>query len=192
MYLSNKDAQRLIQNKQSISSTSECCKNCHKSHHNTNNCKYSKRNVDTAQWCKPMKESDYKSHQETKQRNCVYCEKSGHTVDECFKKKNADARKSNQSTQSQPSISGNGRDWSAGIHPLRELKLIAKINNILTFETKLTNNHVSCGITQCITDVANLLVDTDSELNLIKLDSLKTIYWYQIQKPTTCKELMIN
>jgi len=127
MYLSNKDAQRLIQNKQSTSSISKYCKNCHKNNHNTNECKYSKRNVDTGQRSRPMKESDYKSNQETKQRNCVYCKKSGHVVDECYKKKNADARKSNQSSQSQPSVSGNDKEpGTAGIRPVRELKLIAQ------------------------------------------------------------------
>lgn len=127
MYLSNKDAQRLIQNKQSTSSTGKYCKNCHKNNHNTNECKYSKRNVDTGQRSRPMKESDYKSNQETKQRTCVYCKKSGHVVDECYKKKNADARKSNQNTQSQPSVSGNDKEpGTAGIRPVRELKLIAQ------------------------------------------------------------------
>ncbi|CAI6372619.1 unnamed protein product [Macrosiphum euphorbiae] len=127
MYLSNKDAQRLIQNKQSTSSTGKYCKNCHKNNHNTNECKYANRNVDTGQRSKPMKESDYKSNQETKQRTCVYCKKSDHVVDECYKKKNADARRSNQSTQSQPSVSRNDKEpGTAGIRPVRELKLIAQ------------------------------------------------------------------
>lgn len=53
--------------------------------------------------------------------------KSGHVVDECYKKKNADAKKSNQSTQSQPSVSGNDKEpGTAGIRPVRELKLIAQ------------------------------------------------------------------
>lgn len=129
MYLSNRDAQRLIQNKQSTSSTSKYCKNCHKNNHNTNECKYSnsKRNVDTGQRYRPIKESDHKNNQDTKQINCVYCKKSGHTVDECYKKKNADARKSNQRIQSQPSVSGNDRKPdTAGIRPVRELKLTAQ------------------------------------------------------------------
>lgn len=46
--------------------------------------------------------------------------------DECYKKKNTDARKSNQSIQSQPSVSGNDREpGTAGIRPVRELKLTA-------------------------------------------------------------------
>lgn len=129
IYLSNKDAQRLIQNKQSTSSTSKYCKNCHKNNHNTNECKYSnsKRNVDTGQRYRPIKESDHKSNQETKQIYCVYCKKSGHRVDKCYKNKNADARKSNQRIQSQPSVSGNDREpGTAGIRPVRELKLTAQ------------------------------------------------------------------
>lgn len=48
-----------------------------------------------------------------------------------------------------------------------------KRKSILNYKIKLKNNHAEYNISQCLSDTANLLIDTGAELNLIKLSSLK-------------------
>lgn len=46
---------------------------------------------------------------ENKRILCSHCNKSGHTLEECYKKKNEDARREKQNLQNQPSTSGNDK-----------------------------------------------------------------------------------
>lgn len=46
-------------------------------------------------------------------------------------------------------------------------------SNVLNFKMKLTNNHATCKIPQCIESTANLLINTGADLNLIKLNTLQ-------------------
>lgn len=121
IFQSNKDAQRLIQNKTNFNSSSKYCKHCKKSNHNTNECKYANRNMDTGQQSKQSKETKDANH---KRAICAYCRKSGHLLEDCYKKKNADARKS--SNDRQTSAGNDKRTDTAGDRPVRELKVIAQ------------------------------------------------------------------
>ncbi|KAE9523814.1 hypothetical protein AGLY_015702 [Aphis glycines] len=68
IFLSNKETRRLLQNK------SKYCKNCQKNNHNTNECRYANRSIDTGQNSKPKNSN-------TKQETCAYCKKAGHSID---------------------------------------------------------------------------------------------------------------
>lgn len=121
IYQSNKEAQRLMQNKPSTSGNSKYCKQCRKNNHNTNECKYANRNMDTGQQNKQSMETKKTDH---KRLTCAYCHKPGHLLEDCFKKKNSDARKANNDGQTS---SGNDkRTDTAGDRPVRELKVIAQ------------------------------------------------------------------
>lgn len=127
IYQSNKDTQRLLQGKTNTHNSGKYCKHCRKNNHNTNECRYANRGVDTGQQNKQNKDTNYQKNVDTKRPTCAYCKKPGHLLEECYKKKNADARKANQNGQNQPSTSGkaNGPD-KTGIRPVRELKAIAQ------------------------------------------------------------------
>jgi len=126
MFLSNKETQRLIQSKPNNST--KYCKNCRRNNHNTNECRYSSRRIDTGQSYKYSKEkNDQRSESNNQTKHCAYCKKPGHNEEECYKKKNAETRKGNQNFQNQPSTSGNGTGPSAtGNRSVRELKVIAQ------------------------------------------------------------------
>jgi len=70
----------LLQNKSNANSTNKYCKNCQKSNHNTNECRYENRSIDTGQNGKPKTSN-------TKQETCAYCKKAGHSIEKCHKKK---------------------------------------------------------------------------------------------------------
>ncbi|KAL4155977.1 hypothetical protein QTP88_000012 [Uroleucon formosanum] len=106
IYQSNKGTQRLLHNKSNNNSSNKYCKNCQKTNHNTSECKYTNRTVDTGQQSKQNKDKTI----DNKRTTCGYCKKTGHTLEECYKKKNADARKGNENKNNQPSTSGNGKE----------------------------------------------------------------------------------
>lgn len=129
IFLSNKETQRLLQNKPNTISTSKYCKKCQKTNHNTSDCRYINRTVDTGQYKKPSRESDFSRSPNSKYESCSYCKKTGHSIEQCYKKKGADERKNNlqKGNNGQPSTSGNGREpGTAGIRPVRELKIMAQ------------------------------------------------------------------
>ncbi|KAL4082949.1 hypothetical protein QTP88_029447 [Uroleucon formosanum] len=121
IFLSNKETRRLFQNKSNANSTNKYCKNCQKSNHNTNECRYANRSIDTGQ-------NNKQKNSNTKQETCAYCKKSGHTIDKCYKKKGADERKNNQQEGdkgNQQNHSGNGSGPNAsGSHTGAKLNLI--------------------------------------------------------------------
>ncbi|KAL4153341.1 hypothetical protein QTP88_001174 [Uroleucon formosanum] len=123
IFLSNKETRRLFQNKSNANSTNKYCKNCQKSNHNTNECRYANRSIDTGQ-------NNKQKNSNTKQETCAYCKKSGHTIDKCYKKKGADERKNNQQEGdkgNQQNHSGNGSGPNAsGSRPVKDLKIIAQ------------------------------------------------------------------
>ncbi|VVC26736.1 Integrase, catalytic core,Macro domain,Retropepsins,Zinc finger, CCHC-type,Ribonuclease H- [Cinara cedri] len=135
IYQSNKGTQRLLNNKPNYRYDSKYCKNCRKSNHNTNECRYGNHNVDTGQQNKQSKGFNNQRNQNTKQVSCIYCKKFGHTIEICYKKKNADSRKESQGN---PSTSGNAKE------------------------------SVKKGIR-----IANLLIDTGADLNIIKINVLQ-------------------
>lgn len=123
IYQSNKGTQRLLYNKPNNNSSNKYCKNCQRNNHNTNECRYANRIVDTGQ----QNKGNYGKNTDNKRSICAYCKKTGHTLDECYKKKNADARKGNQNNYNQPSTSGNGKELGeAGVRLVRELKVITQ------------------------------------------------------------------
>lgn len=125
IYQSNKGTQRLLNNKPNNMNISKYCKYCRKTNHNTHECRFGNNNVDTGQQSKQSKGFNNQRNQETKQVSCIYCKKTGHTIDVCYKKKNADTRKSNNNNQ--PSTSGNGKEpGKAGVRLVRELKMITQ------------------------------------------------------------------
>jgi len=124
IYQSNKGTQRLLNHKPNNINSGKYCKNCRKTNHNTNECRYGNHNVDTGQQSKQSKGFNNQKNQDTKQVSCIYCKKLGHTIDVCYKKKNADTRKANNNEQSN---SGNDKESvKKGIRPVRELKIIAQ------------------------------------------------------------------
>jgi len=126
IYQSNKGTQRLLYNKSNNNSSNKYCKNCQKTNHSTSDCKYANRTVDTGQQSKQNKDNNNKTI-DNKRPTCAYCKKTGHTLEECYKKKNADARKGNQNNNNQPSTSGNGKEpGKAGVRLVRELKMITQ------------------------------------------------------------------
>jgi len=60
-----------------------------------------------AHWTQANKISKTKRTIIQLQIKCAYCKKTGHILEECYKKKNADGRKTKSDTQNQPSTSGN-------------------------------------------------------------------------------------
>jgi len=127
IYQSNKDTQRILQGRPYNNSSGKYCKNCKKSNHNTNECRYAKRDVEMSQQNKQLKDNNNKINCDSKRPICGYCRKNGHSIEECFKKKNADARRINHDNQNLPSTSGNDKEsGKAGVRPIRELKLIAQ------------------------------------------------------------------
>lgn len=91
IYQSNKGTQRLLYNK-SNNNSNKYCKNCQKNNHNTSECRYANRTVDTGQQSKQNKDNNNKTI-DNKRSICAYRKKTGHTIEECYKKKNVDARK---------------------------------------------------------------------------------------------------
>ncbi|VVC39111.1 Aspartic peptidase domain,Zinc finger, CCHC-type [Cinara cedri] len=128
IYQSNKGTQRLLNNKP--------------------NYRYGNHNVDTGQQNKQSKGFNNQRNQDTKQVSCIYCKKFGHTIEVCYKKKNADSRKESQDN---PSTSGNAKESvKKGVH-----------------------NHATYKIPQCIKGIANLFIDTGADLNIIKINVLQ-------------------
>ena len=78
---SNKGKQRLLYNKSNNSNSNKYCKNYRRNNHNTSECRYANRTVDTGQQYKQNKEN------QTRKPTCVYCKKTGHALEECYKKK---------------------------------------------------------------------------------------------------------
>jgi hypothetical protein len=114
----------LLNHKQNNTNTGKYCKNCLKTNHNTNECRYGNHNSDTGQQSKQSKGFNNRRNQDTKQVSCNYCKKPGHTIEVCYKKKNADLKKGNNNEQSN---SGNDKESvKKGICPVRELKIIAQ------------------------------------------------------------------
>lgn len=129
MFLSHKETQRLLQGKPFNNSSGKYYKNCRKNNHNTNKCSYMKRSEDTGQRDKQIKGVEYKTNRDSRSKFCGYRKKTNHTVEECYKKKNADTRKANES---QPITSVNGMGpGSSGIRPVRELKIMAQDSKCL-------------------------------------------------------------
>jgi hypothetical protein len=128
IYQSNIGTQRLLNNRPSHNVSTKYCKNCHRNNHNTSECRYSGRRIDTGQSDKYIKNNnDQRSENNNQTKHCTYCKKSGHIEAECYKKKNAETRKENQSVRNQPSTSGNGIGPGAtGNRSVRELKIIAQ------------------------------------------------------------------
>jgi hypothetical protein len=123
IFLSNKETRRLFQNKSNANSTNKYCKNCQKSNHNTNECRYVNRSIDTGQNSK-------QKNSNTKQETCAYCKKASHSIEKCYKKKGADERKNNQQEGdkgNQQNYSGNGSGPNAsGSRSVKDLKIIAQ------------------------------------------------------------------
>jgi len=124
LYQSNRDTQKLLHNKFDKEGINKHCKNCNRNNHSTKECRYARRIIDTGQRNYTRQVTSSTMEQTI---SCSYCKKKGHTLEECYKKKNADARKSKTDNQNQPSTSGNGKGPSAtGIRPVRELKILAQ------------------------------------------------------------------
>lgn len=125
IYQSNKDAQRILHNKSDNNGIkNKYCKNCKRNNHDTHECRLTRRTLDTGQRNYTRQTS---SNTTTYPISCAYCKNKGHTIEECYKKKNADAKKTKSDTQNQPSTSGNGKGPGAtAIRPVRELKATAQ------------------------------------------------------------------
>lgn len=109
IFLSNKETQRLLYNKPNTSSNNKYCKNCQKTNHNTSDCRYASRSIDTGQYNKSSKELRYSKDLNIKYETYAYCKKTGHAIEKCYKKKGADERKNNQQESSNGQhTSGNG------------------------------------------------------------------------------------
>lgn len=120
IYQSNKGTLRLLQGNPSTSGTSKYCKNCRKTNHNTDDCRYSSRNVDGEQQIQQSRGSSSPKYT----GSCSYCRKTGHRKEDCFKKKNAESRKMNNDGQT--NAGNDKRTDAAGDRPVRELKVIAQ------------------------------------------------------------------
>ncbi|KAL4134678.1 hypothetical protein QTP88_006404 [Uroleucon formosanum] len=97
------------------------------------------------------KESQNKSKTETKAIKivtCNYCKKPNHTTSECRKRKYVNER---TAQEQQGTSSGNEQ----------------------TPAPKLINKHITLEIPQCLTNSIKLLIDTGSDLNMIKLSTLR-------------------
>lgn len=121
IYQSSIGTQRLLNNRPSHNTNTKYCKNCRRNNHNTSECKYSSRRIDTGQ------SNKYSNENNNQTKYCAYCKKSGHIEAECYKKKNADTKKTKSDAQNLPSTSGNGKGPGAtAIRPVRELKITAQ------------------------------------------------------------------
>jgi len=133
IYLSNKDAQRLIQGKSNTSETNKIfkgtnqntngnqkfCNICKRNNHFTSQCRYANRDPDTGQ--QSLQHLNTKN-KEIKKITCTYCKKPGHSREECFKRKNADTHRYNRQQES----SGNeSRPSGSGNQSVKTLKTIA-------------------------------------------------------------------
>lgn len=93
--LSNKETQRLLQNKSNTNNTNKYFKNCQKTIHNINNCRYAICSIDTGQYNKSSREPNFSKNSTMKYKSCTYCKKTGHSIKECYKKKGANERRNN-------------------------------------------------------------------------------------------------
>lgn len=128
IYQSNVGTQRLLNNRHSHNISTKYCKYCRRNNHNTSECRYPGRRIDTGQSNKyNIENNNQRSENNNQTKHCTYCKKSGHNETECYKKKNTETRRGNLSVRSQPSTSGNGTEPGAtGNRSVRELKIIAQ------------------------------------------------------------------
>lgn len=121
---SNRDAQRLLKDKQEKNTVSKYCSICRKTNHYTTQCKFAKTNSfprDTGQKNYTQQTTPSASVHKV---SCSFCKIKGHSIDECFKKKRADKRQAGN----QPTTSGNGpRPGTSGERSVKDIRMLAQM-----------------------------------------------------------------
>jgi hypothetical protein len=142
------------------------CFLCGRSNHQSRQCRASEAD-----------KTRYKESRKIEQRNvrviiCSYCKKPNHKIEECRKRKYVNEKKEKEKQTQQ---SGNKQTTGpSGSRPVGgNQNCHTRLARIMHFEAELNENHIPLNIHQCTQRTTRFLLDTGSDLNLIKLLQLK-------------------